>query len=112
MTCVVKRKLIGGLSAAAVTMLLLPWAAHLLGDDFDLAYCYLLWYLVYPVFSIAIGLFSSKERLWCLPVLSAVFFLIGMGTAFTWTEPYFFIYAFCYLLLGLLFCFRPFSRKK
>lgn len=105
---IVKMKPILGFVVAAFVMLALPWVTGLLPSDVDMAYCFLLWYLVYPIFSVAIGLFSAKNRFWYLPIISAVLFLIGIGARFTLKEPLMFMYAFCYLLLGLL----PYLSRK
>mgnify|MGYP001102294972 FL=1 len=68
------------LAASAVIMLALPWmAVTFIKGDGGMAACFLLFYAVNPVYSLAAGTFAGRDgrRLWSLPVISAALFLCG-----------------------------------
>lgn len=91
-------------SAAAVILLVgLPWLiVTLVRSDAGMAACFLLFYAIDPVFAIAAGMFAGKDprRLWFLPILVPLLFLIGTWLCFAPIDPTFFSYALMYLLLS------------
>ncbi len=90
---------------SAIVMLLLPWAAvSFLPGDAGMAVCFLLFYAVNPVCSVAAGVSAGKnpKALWMRPVLPAVFFLAGAWTFFDLWEIAFVFYAGVYLTIGMI----------
>ncbi len=75
-----KKNTILWMAASAVVMLAFPWlAVTFVKGDAGMAVCFLLFFAVNPVYSAIIGTFAGKDirRLWSLPVISAMLFLIG-----------------------------------
>ena len=67
------------LAVSVVVMLVMPWAAvTFVKGDAGMAVCFLLFFVIAPIYSVAIGGLAGKDRkhLWSLPVRSA-------GTALT-----------------------------
>ncbi len=92
------------LAASAVIMLALPWmAVTFIKGDGGMAACFLLFYAVNPVYSLAAGTFAGRDgrRLWSLPVISAALFLCGTWLFFAPGESAFLLYAAVYLVLGM-----------
>jgi len=86
-------------------MIGLPWLAVTFAPaDAGMAICLLLFYVVNPFYSLVLGgMAGQKPRsLWMLPLLVAGLFLAGAGIFFTLSEPFFFIYAGIYFVLGEL----------
>ncbi len=97
-------------------MLLLPWmAVTFVKGDGGMAVCFLLFYVVNPIFSVVIGNSSGKSirYLWGLPVISAVLFLGGTWIFFDMGETAFILYAAVYLILGMVsMLISDFVRRK
>lgn len=104
------------LAASVLVMLALPWlAVTFVKGDAGMAACFLLFFAVNPVYSIAVGAFAGKNpaHLWSLPVLSAALFLFGTWLLFDMGETAFILYALCYLFSGLLVMLvTMFIRRK
>lgn len=99
-----KRRFFCWLAASAVIMLLLPYlAVTFVPGDGAMAVCFLLFYLIDPVFSLMIGSYAGRnwKQLWFLPVLSALLFLAGTWIFFDMGESAFLLYAAVYLALGV-----------
>ena len=87
----------------AVVMLGLPWlAVTFVKGDAGMAVVFILFFAVNPVYSAVLGAFSGKDvkKLWFLPLLSALMFLIGTWIFFEMNEPVFILYAAAYLVVG------------
>lgn len=100
-----KKIFICWLAVSAVVMLVIPWAAAtFVKGDAGMAVCFLLFFAINPIHSVAIGSFAGKEmkRLWSLPVISAVLFLCGTWIFFDMGETAFILYAAAYLVLGIV----------
>lgn len=85
-------------------MLALPWTTVTwIKGDAGMAVCFLLFYAVNPVYSLAAGAFAGRsgKRLWSLPVISAMLFLCGTWIFFDPGESAFLLYAAVYLFLGM-----------
>ncbi len=98
-----KQRFLRWLAASAVIMLLLPFlAVTFVPGDGAMAVCFLLFYLINPVFSLVAGSCAGRnwKRLWFLPVLSALLFLVGTWIFLDMGEPAFLLYAAVYLILG------------
>lgn len=98
------RKTVYLLVVSLCVMLILPWLAVALGKDgCGMVISFLLFFAVDPVFSIVVGIYAGQDAKarWAVPVLSAVFFLVGTWLFFDPGELTFVLYAFAYLLLGM-----------
>lgn len=89
------------LISSAVIMLAFPWfAVTFIRGDSGMMTCFFLFYALNPVYAIIVGAYAGKDikRLWALPVITTVFFLIGAQYGGRYA---FILYALIYLLLGL-----------
>lgn len=87
-----------------VIMLVLPWlAVSFVKGDAGMAVCFILFFAVNPIYSVFLGVFAGKnrKRLWGMPVISAVLFLLGSWIFFNIGERAFILYAGVYLILGI-----------
>ena len=94
-----------GLAVSAAIMVLLPWlTVTFVKGDAAMAVCFLLFFGVNPIFSIAMGIFSGKGRkvLWSLPILTSALFILVTWAFFGMGEPAFLVYAGIYLILGMI----------
>ncbi len=111
-----KKKFIFGTAVSAAVMLMLPYlAVTFASGDAGMAICFLLFFAVNPIYSVAVGFFASKyvKSLWSLPVISAVLFLAGTWILFDMGERAFIMYAAIYLVLGIASMLIPaFIRSK
>lgn len=97
------RKNIFCIFISAFIMLLLPWCAiTFVKGDGGMAVCFLLFFVVNPILSIGVGIFSGRniKVSWFQPLLCAMLFVIGTWTFFEIGEISFIIYAGVYLILG------------
>lgn len=88
-----------------VIMLILPWLAiSFINGDAGMAVCFILFFIINPVCSIIMGVFSGKsiKNLWGMPIISAFLFLFGSWIFFDRGEKEFIIYAGIYLILGIV----------
>ena len=100
-----KKNFIFWSAVSAVLMLVLPWlASTFVKEDAGMVVCLLLFFAVNPLYSVLIGVFAGEniKSLWSLPVLSALFFLLGTWAFFDIGERAFLLYAGAYLILGIL----------
>lgn len=99
-----KKKIGLWMATSAAVMVLLPWlTVRLVPGDAGMAVCFLLFYAVNPVYTLAAGWSAGKQAktLWSIPVAAAVLFLAGTWLVFDMGERAFLMYAGIYLLLGL-----------
>ena len=99
-----KKQLITWSVISALVMLLLPWLAVTFdSSDSGMALVFLLFYVINPIYSIIFGYIAGRawKKLWVLPIIPAVLFLLGTWIFFTVTEILFVVYAVIYLVLGL-----------
>lgn len=102
---VMKNKFIGWLTASAIIMLLLPWAAvTFVKGDAGMAVVFLLFFVVDPVYAMASGYFAGKSirKMWYVPAMTAIMFLAGVWIFFDMGESAFVIYAGVYLVIGMV----------
>ena len=110
-----KKNFVCWLAVSAVVMLVLPWVAvTFVKGDAGMAVCFLLFYAINPIYSVAIGAFAGRDmkRLWSLPVISAVLFLCGTWIFFDMDETAFILYAAVYLVLGIVVMLISMCIKK
>lgn len=97
------KKVIPWIISSTVIMLLLPWLAVMfIKGDGGMVACFILFYVLNPIYSIYAGAFAGKDikNLWALPILTSLFFLVGAWLFFDMGEKGFIVYAFIYLILG------------
>ena len=90
--------------ASAFMMLALPWlTVTFIRSDAGMAVCFLLFFAVYPVYSVILGVHAGRNagKLWSLPFINAGLFLMGVWLLFDIGEPAFLLYAGIYLALGM-----------
>lgn len=68
------------------------------GDN-GMAICFVLFYVINPLFSIYVGYIADK---WIYPFINSLLFLLGTWIFFDISEIAFVYYAIVYLLLGLI----------
>lgn len=85
---------------SGIIMVLLPLlTVTLVKGDNGMAICFILFYVINPLFSIYIGYTTNK--LIC-PVVNSLLFLMGTWIFFDMGEIAFVYYAIVYLILGLI----------
>ena len=97
------KKIIPWMLATAVIMLVFPWlAVTFIKGDGGMAVCFILFFAVNPIYAICSGAYAGKDIkiFWSLPIITALFFLLGTWLFFCIGEKAFILYAFGYLLLG------------
>lgn len=95
----------GWMLATAVIMLVFPWlAVTFIKGDGGMAVCFILFFAVNPIYAICSGAYAGKDIkiFWPLPIITALFFLLGTWLFFSIGEKAFILYAFGYLLLGIV----------
>ena len=99
------KKMIPWILATAVIMLVFPWlAVTFIKGDGGMAACFILFFAVNPIYTICSGARAGKDikKLWILPIITALFFLLGAWLSFNMGEKAFILYALGYLLLGII----------
>ena len=99
------KKIIPWMLATAVIMLVFPWlAVTFIKGDGGMAVCFILFFAVNPIYAICSGAYAGKDIkiFWPLPIITALFFLLGTWLFFSIGEKAFILYAFGYLLLGIV----------
>lgn len=99
-----KKKWIGWLMGTVAVMFLLPWAAvTFVKRDAGMAATLLLFFVINPVYAMAAGSFAGRNirKVWAMPVIVSVLFLLGAWTFFDPGEGAFVIYAGVYLVIGI-----------
>ncbi len=100
-----KNKFIVWLIVSIVIMIILPWLVNsFVSSDAGMAACFLLFFLINPIYSVIMGAFAAKnfKELWEMPFVSAALFFLGSWIFFDTGEKAFIIYAGIYLILGLV----------
>lgn len=89
---------------ATVLMIGCPWLAVEFAGSAGMAVCFLLFYVVNPLFSAVCGAFAGKriQQLWTLPIITAGLFLAGVWIFFEMGETAFLLYCSCYLMIGMI----------
>lgn len=98
-----KKRILIWLVSAIGILAVLPWlTVRFVPGDGAMAACFLLFYLVDPVFQIGTGILAGRDpkRLWALPLAGGGLFLAGAWLLFDRGEPAFIRYAAAQVLLG------------
>ncbi len=99
-----RRKIVLWLITSFAMMFLVPWAAVAVVKGEDIVpVSILLFLIVDPLFFLLVGGFCGTEinKLWSLPLFSAVLFLLGAWTFFAPGELEFVFYALAYCAAGM-----------
>ena len=91
--------------SAIIIMLVLPWmAVNFVSAQAGLTVCFLLFFIVNPIYAVTVGVAAGRniKSLWYQPAVTSVLFLIGIGGFFETIDSAFIMYAFSYLVLGML----------
>lgn len=99
-----KKKLLTSIISSAVLMIIIPFLAVTFAkSDAGMAICFILFYAINPIFSIANGIWATPfKKMWFLPIIPPILFLAGVWIFFELGEPAFLIYAVAYLGLGYI----------
>lgn len=98
-----------------LVMFILPLLTILfVRSDAGMAVCFILFFGVNPIHSVFVGINSGKNinKLWIIPLLSSIIFLISSWILFEFKEIAFVIYSVIYLLLGLFSMFISYIVEK
>lgn len=101
-------KCLGWLAGSAAVMLLLPWAAvTFVSSHAGMTVTLLLFFVINPIYAVVAGVFAGKniKRLWIVPFIVAILFLLGTWIFFDMGEGAFVIYADVYLVIGIVSMF-------
>ena len=93
------KKIIPWMLATAVIMLVFPWlAVTFIKGDGGMAVCVILFFAVNPIYAICSGAYAGKDIkiFWPLPIITALFFLLGTWLFFSIGEK-----AFIYMRLDI-----------
>lgn len=97
-------------------MLAFPWlSVTFVKGDGGMVVCFILFLAVNPIYAICAGAYAGKDIkiFWSLPIIIALFFVIGTWWFFDRGEEAFILYAFGYLFLGIVAMFiSVFVKKK
>ena len=95
-------KLLFYMQAAAVIMLVGPWVALQLPGLDGMGACFLLFFAVDPLCAFICGAFSGIDtrKMWSIPIIVALLFLLGVWVFIAPFESAFIIYATGYLIIG------------
>lgn len=99
-----KKKIIVYLAVSVLIMLVLPWlAVTFVKSDAGMAICFLLFFVVNPIYSLMVGVFAGRDikHFWGLPAISVALFLAGTWIFFDVKEAAFILYALVYFALGI-----------
>ena len=96
------KKLITWSILSAILMIGCPFFAVEFAGEAGMAICFLLFFIVNPLFSAVCGVFAGRDtkHLWLLPITISGLFLMGVWMFFEIGEPAFLMYAGCYLVIG------------
>lgn len=86
----------------AIVMILAPLLTVTSAGSAGMLLCFILFFVLNPVFSVYIGIWSGKHvrKAWYMPVINAAFFLVSAWLLFDMGELAFVWYALFYLVLG------------
>ena len=98
----IKKNVICVLVSALIMLLFPGCAVTFMKGDGGMAACFLLFFVINPIASVAMGIFSGRNihAAWFQPIILAVLFLLGTWMFFDMGELAFILYAAVYLLLG------------
>lgn len=98
------KKLITWPVSALILMIVFPWLSVEFAGSAGMAVCFILFFVINPLFSAVCGVFAGKniKQLWALPIITAALFLAGVWMFFEMGEAAFLLYCSCYLIIGVI----------
>lgn len=109
------KKILIGIGLSAVMMFLPIMLIGLFADNHVvMGFCILDFYIVSPLFSVFIGIFSGRQfkKLWFLPIVAAAFFFAASWIFLTFGDGTFIMYSCCYVAVGEIAAFLSFLVAK
>jgi len=96
-------------------MFMLPFiGVKIVPADAGMAFCFILFYAVNPVFSIVLGILSggNLKRMWFNPIISSIIFLLSVWALFDIRETAFIIYSLAYLIICTISMLITYTIKR
>lgn len=108
------KKIIIWTVSALILMIGLPWIAVTFAGSAGMAICFLLFFVINPLYAAVCGAFAGRniKQLWALPVITSVLFLAGSWLFFEMGENVFWLYCGCYLIIGVIAMLISFFINK
>ena len=109
------KRLISWSIVVAALMVGLPFAVVSFFKEAGMGVFVLLFFIINPLLSVVCGIFAGRDikRLWSLPLILAVLFLIGSWLFFEFGEPDFLIYGSVYFVIAaLVMLISSFIKQK
>ena len=96
------KKLFVWIILSAVLMIGCPYIAVTFAGDAGMAVCFILFFAVNPLFSVICGVFAGTDikKLWSMPIITAILFLVGVWLFFEMGESAFIVYSGCYFAIA------------
>ena len=99
----IKNNLLTWLILTAVVMLVFPWLTYtFIKGDTGMAVCFVLFFVIDPLFSIICGVFASRnpKKLWACPLMTGILFILGCWMSFEMGEGAFVVYGIGYCAIS------------
>lgn len=99
------RKIICSIGIILAVMFLLPLAVSKFAPaNAGMALCFILFFAINPIFSVLVGIYSGLDikKMWCIPFVLALVFLLSSWLLFDMGEPTFIIYSGVYLIISII----------
>ena len=102
------------LLVAVFLMIGCPFLAVTFATEAGMGICFILFFAINPLFSVISGIWagSPDRRIFAVPIITALLFLVGVWSCFNTTEPLFLIYGIIYLLLGAIAMLLRYALDK
>ena len=87
----------------AIVMLVFPWLTYtFIKGDTGMAVCFVLFFVIDPLFSIICGVFASRnpKKLWACPLMTGILFILGCWMSFEMGEGAFVVYGIGYCAIS------------
>ena len=99
----IKNNLLTWLILTAIVMLVFPWLTYtFIKGDTGMAVCFVLFFIIDPLFSIICGVFASRnpKKLWACPLMTGILFILGCWMSFEMGEGAFVVYRIGYCAIS------------
>lgn len=99
----IKRSIMIWLAVSISVMGLLPFiVARFASECSGMALCMILFFIINPIYSAILGYrcWKNIRRMWYLPMLAGMAFLVGAWISFDAHELWFIVYAIVYIIIG------------
>ena len=99
----IKNNLLTWLILTAIVMLVFPRLTYtFIKGDTGMAVCFILFFIIDPLFSIICGVFASRnpKKLWACPLMTGILFILGCWMSFEMGEGAFVVYGIGYCAIS------------